>query len=113
MWSPDSYILQRQQQLLETSIDQGPSQNDDVDMDDETVPVVVKPGHIRFEPIGKGLMILSNLDSIWLVQWWEQYFVWLKRGWGSVLPGLAGYICLISYIYNMDHSSTNSLIALL
>ncbi|XP_022151777.1 coilin [Momordica charantia] len=44
---------ERQQQLLETSIDQGPSQNDDVDMDDETVPVVVKPGHIRFEPIGK------------------------------------------------------------
>ncbi|XP_022966834.1 coilin-like [Cucurbita maxima] len=44
---------EQQQLLLETSIDQGPSQNDDADMDDDTVPVVVKPGHIRFEPFGK------------------------------------------------------------
>ena len=50
-------FLQQQQLLLETSVDQGPSQNDDADMDDDTVPVVVKPGHIRFEPVGKGLMI--------------------------------------------------------
>ncbi|XP_038892498.1 coilin isoform X2 [Benincasa hispida] len=42
-----------EQQLFETSLDQGASQNDDVDMDDDTVPVVVKPGHIRFEPVGK------------------------------------------------------------
>ncbi|XP_008446142.1 coilin isoform X1 [Cucumis melo] len=44
---------EQQQQLFETNLDQGPSQNDDVDMDDDTVPVVVKPGHIRFEPVGK------------------------------------------------------------
>ncbi|KAG6601546.1 Coilin, partial [Cucurbita argyrosperma subsp. sororia] len=44
---------EQQQQLFETSIDQGPSHNDDVDMDEDTVPVVVKPGHIRFEPVGK------------------------------------------------------------
>lgn len=60
-------FLQQQQQLFETSLEQGPSQNDDVDMDDDTVPVVVKPGHIRFEPVGKGWVIsfYFRLGMLW------------------------------------------------
>lgn len=108
-------FLQPQQQLFETSIDQAPSQNGDVDMDDDddTVPVVVKPGHIRFEPVGKGLMIYFYLRLSMHANRWEQYYTRLKRGWGSILRKLACYICLISYSYNMEHIIMSSLIALI
>lgn len=88
-------LLLQQEQLFETNIYEGPSQNDDVHMD--TVPVVVKPGHIRFEPVGKGLMISFYFRLSMLVHWWEPYFVRSERRWGSILCMVSCYICLISY----------------
>lgn len=32
-----------------------------IDTEDEVVPVEIRPGHIRFEPLGKGLAPLSVL----------------------------------------------------
>lgn len=106
-------FLQQQQQVFETNLYQGPSQNDDVDMDDDTIPVVVKPGHIRFEPVGKGLVISFYFRLGMLLHWWGQYFVRSKRGWESILCVLSCYICLISYFYNMDHTIMSSMIALI
>lgn len=35
---------------------QQPDQNSDTD-DADIVPIVIRPGHIRFEPLGKGLLL--------------------------------------------------------
>jgi len=39
----------------------------DSDVEGDVVPVVIRPGHIRFEPLKKGLMLgVSFLPFMWL-----------------------------------------------
>lgn len=39
------------------------------DADDDIVPVVIRPGHIRFEPLGKGLMLSLSLSFCMCMLW--------------------------------------------
>ncbi|XP_010251018.1 PREDICTED: coilin isoform X2 [Nelumbo nucifera] len=42
---------------------------EDGNVDDEVVPVVVRPGHIRFEPLGKEKIVQQNQDEVETFQW--------------------------------------------
>ncbi|XP_043724742.1 coilin isoform X3 [Telopea speciosissima] len=62
---------------------QQPDQNSDGE--DEIVPIVVRPGHIRFEPLGEGQIVQLNKDehiwdswedqpNCWVLEWLEDTF---------------------------------------
>ena len=44
---PNDYTEQQEQK-------QNAEAGDGITVDDEIVPIVIRPGHIRFEPLGKG-----------------------------------------------------------
>lgn len=46
------------------------------DADNDFVPVEIRPGHIRFEPLSKGLLLLSSTLSL-LASEVYQIAVWL------------------------------------
>ena len=64
---------------------------DEMTVDDEIVPIVIRPGHIRFEPLGKGESLslsaqdnhlnvfrFTLIDTIGLSCRFERSLVWRK-----------------------------------